>query len=121
VLAAYTGETELREMAVGALVASGALMQRYASMVGHHLSVFHSLGRGRELAVLGLEPRSMTDVFWERFRPHIVFATAPRADDRIPLLAGRGEPGATLAYVCENHVCNLPTSDAEAVRAQLSA
>jgi uncharacterized protein YyaL (SSP411 family) len=26
-----------------------------------------------------------------------------------------------MAYVCEGHVCNLPTADPDLVRAQLSA
>jgi uncharacterized protein YyaL (SSP411 family) len=63
----------------------------------------------------------MTDVYWERFRPQVVLAAAAEADDRIPLLIERGTPGLTQAFVCEGHICNLPTSDPEVLRAQLSA
>jgi hypothetical protein len=90
-------------------------------MVGHHLAVLHSIGSSRELAVVGADRHVITNVYWERFRPQVVIAAASEADDRIPLLAGRGAPGLTLAYVCERHVCNLPTSDPEEVRSQLSA
>ncbi len=121
ILASYTGEAEARGTAIGALAASGALIDRYPSMVGHHLSVLHSVGRFRELAIVGPQPRPLTDVYWGRFRPHVVLATSAREDDRVPLLAGRGRADATLAYVCENQICNLPTSDPEVVRAQLSA
>jgi uncharacterized protein YyaL (SSP411 family) len=90
-------------------------------MVGHHLSVLHGLGVARELAILGPRPGPFESVYWERFRPAVVLATALEADDRVPLLEGRGQPDSTLAYVCENHVCNLPTTEPEVVRAQLSA
>jgi uncharacterized protein YyaL (SSP411 family) len=119
-LAAYTGEAELRDLAMGALAAAGALIERYPSMVGHHLSVLHGLGMARELAIVGPRPGPLADVYWERFRPHVVLATASEANDRVPLLEGRGQPDTTLAYVCENQVCNLPSTDPEAVRAQLS-
>jgi hypothetical protein len=120
-LSSYTGEAELRDLAIEALASSGVLMERYPSMVGHHLAVLHSIGRTRELAVVGADRHLITNVYWERFRPQVVIAAASEADDRIPLLAGRGAPGLTLAYVCEGHVCNLPTSDPEEVRGQLSA
>ncbi len=121
ILAGYTGEAELRELAIDALAAAGALIERYPTMVGHHLAVLHSLPISRELAIVGVMPGPLTDVFWERFRPHVVLATASEADERVPLLKGRGKPDSNLAYVCENHVCNLPTSDPEVARAQLSA
>jgi len=120
-LYSYTGEADSKDRAIEALASSGALIERYPSMVGHHLSVLYSIEKTRELAVVGADHRGITDVYWERFRPQVVMATSSEADDRIPLLAGRGAPGLTLAYVCEGHVCNLPTSDPEVVRAQLSA
>ncbi len=120
-LFSYTGEAELKGLSIEALAAAGALIERYPSMVGHHVSVLHSSGRARELAVVGPDQRGLTDVYWEHFRPHVVLATASEAESRIPLLAGRGSPGTTVAYVCEGHVCNLPTSDPELVRDQLSA
>ncbi|HEY6629315.1 MAG TPA: thioredoxin domain-containing protein [Acidimicrobiia bacterium] len=121
ILAAYTGEAELRDLAISAITAAGALIERYPSMVGHHLSVLHGLGMARELAVVGPRPGPFEGVYWERFRPAVVLAIALAADDRVPLLKGRGQPDSTLAYVCENQVCMLPTTDPEVVRAELSA
>ncbi|HLF60227.1 MAG TPA: thioredoxin domain-containing protein [Acidimicrobiia bacterium] len=120
-LSSYTGEADLNQLATGSLASCGTLIERYPSMAGHHLSVLHSIGRTRQLAVVGPDRRRLTDVYWEKFRPHVVLATAPEADDRIPLLAGRGSSDLTIAYVCEGHVCQLPTPDPDVVRAQLSA
>ncbi|MEX2252475.1 MAG: thioredoxin domain-containing protein [Acidimicrobiia bacterium] len=120
-LSSYTGEAELRDLSIGALAASRTLIERFPSMVGHHLAVLHSVGRTRELALVGSDRRRLADVFWEQFRPHVVLATTEESDDRIPLLAGRGVSELTLAYVCKGHVCNLPTAAPDVVRAQLSA
>ena len=119
-LSSYTGEAELKELSIAAVTSSGALIERYPSMVAHHLSVLHSMGMTRELAVVGADAQVMTDVYWERFRPQVVLAATAETDDRIPLLTGRGSSGLTLAFVCEGHICNLPTSDPEALRVQLS-
>jgi hypothetical protein len=119
-LSSYTGEAELKDLSIEAVTSSGSLIARYPSMVAHHLSVLHGIGSARELAVVGTDLPVMTDVYWERFRPQVVLAATGEADDRIPLLTGRGSPGLTMAFVCQGHVCNLPTSDPEVVRAQLS-
>ncbi len=119
-LSAYTGADRWRQSAVDVLRSSAVLADRYPSMVGHHLSVLHSLRTGRELAVVGPKPAPLTAVYWERFRPQVVLASADAADDRVPLLEERGAGGITLAYLCEGHVCNLPTDDPKVLREQLT-
>jgi len=97
------------------------LMERYPSMVGHHLGVLHSSLTDRELAIVGPDLADMAGVYWSRYRPNIVLAPSPEGEEPIPLLEGRSKPGETLAYVCRNHVCALPTSDLDVLESQLSA
>ncbi len=111
--ALYTGDAAHRKAAEGAMESAGLLMHRYPSMVGHHLSVSHSLTRSKELAIVGSEWAQMAEVYWSRFRPHIVLAGSLENIEEIPLLRDRHQPGQTLAYVCEGFVCDLPTSDAD--------
>jgi uncharacterized protein YyaL (SSP411 family) len=118
-LASYTGEARHRELALGAVRSVGLLMGRYPSMVGHHLAVLHSLLNSKELAVVGPDWRELSRVFWERFRPNVAIAASPDGSGPIPLLTGRSGSGETLAYVCQGHVCDLPTSDAATLRDQL--
>ena len=73
----------------------------------------------RELAVVGTDLDPYAAVYWERFRPQVVFASSPTTDDRIPLLQGRGSETGTLAYLCQGHVCNLPTADPAELRRQM--
>jgi hypothetical protein len=121
ILSAYTGDAAPREAATSTLRGAGMLMERYPSMVGHHLGVLHSSLAGRELAIVGSDWADMAGVYWSRYRPNIVLAPAPKGEEPIPLLAGRSKPGVTLAYVCRNHVCALPTSDLDVLAGQLSA
>jgi hypothetical protein len=121
ILAGYTGSAEHRDLAINAVRAVGALMGRYPSMVGHHLAVLHSMLTGKELAVVGNEPEQFSRVFWERFRPNVILAISNDDTEPIPLLSGRSVPGRTLAYVCQGHVCDLPTSDPGMLREQLLA
>jgi uncharacterized protein YyaL (SSP411 family) len=118
-LAAYTGHAGTKDLSLSALKASGLLMSRFPSMVGHHMSVLHSLGSWREVAIVGAEWPHLARVVWRRFRPHVVLAPSHDASEPIPLLQSRSVPGSTLAYVCQDHVCSLPTEEPAALEAQL--
>ena len=119
VLSSYSGDLGFRELAVGTLRSAGVLMDRYPSMVGHHLGVLHSLLDSRELAIVGADWPILARVFWSAYRPNIALAVSPDGEGPPPLLESRLKEGETLAYVCQNHVCALPTAAAEELSAQL--
>jgi uncharacterized protein YyaL (SSP411 family) len=119
-LAGYTGRDDLRRSAMNALNSAGLLMERFPSMVGHHLSVLFSAGRMRELAVVGPSWAELAVPYWERFRPEVVLAPSPSGDESIPLFEDRTATGSTLAYLCEQQLCNLPTDDVGVLGAQLA-
>jgi uncharacterized protein YyaL (SSP411 family) len=114
-LSLYTGELTHRASAIAALESVGVLMERYPSMVAHHLAVSHSVAETRELAIVGADWPEMAKTYWARFRPHIALAGSETGEEPIPLLRDRHQPGKTLAYVCKGFVCDLPTSDHEAL------
>ena len=121
ILHGYTGADRWRQSAIEALGTTAALVGSYPAMVGHHLSTLHAMSGLRELAVVGPDPDPLSAVYWERFRPQMAFAYSRSEEDRVPLLQGRAaESGTTLAYLCEGHVCNLPTADPQALREQLA-
>jgi hypothetical protein len=119
IYSAYTGDQQLRDQAAVALRAAGLFMERYPSMVGHHLGVLHSLLTGRQLAIVGPDWPDLSRVYWGRFRPNVVLAPSPAGAEPIPLLEGRADPSRTLAYLCRDHVCDLPTADPAALADQL--
>ena len=116
VLAGMTGDGELRQHALDTLTSAGVLMERYPSMVGHHLAVLHSSTRMRELALIGPEWAHLSDPYWERFRPNVVLAPSSTGEEPIPLFADRASDGRTLAYLCQDHVCQLPTDAPDRLR-----
>jgi hypothetical protein len=120
-LSSYTGDEEMRRLATTTLQAAGLLMERYPSMVGHHLAVLHSHLTGRQLAVVGPDWPRLARVHWDRFRPNVVLAPSPTGEEPIPLFEGRADNSRTLAYLCRDHVCDLPTSDPGDLARQLAS
>jgi uncharacterized protein YyaL (SSP411 family) len=116
----YTGNDEWRRLSDGAIAAVGLLADRYPSMVGHHLALAHSSHSTKELAIVGEDWRELADVYWSRYRPEVALAAAVFGDSGVPLLEGRTGNGKTLAYLCQGFVCELPTSDKDALARQLS-
>ena len=115
----YTGDSALGNKAEAALGSVALLMDRYPSMVGHHLAVLHSWRRTREVAIAGPGWQELSRIYWGRYRPHVALAASAEKTDAVPLLQGRFQRGKTLAYVCQGFVCDLPTADPEILREQL--
>jgi uncharacterized protein YyaL (SSP411 family) len=115
----FTGDPERHRATESALSSSGLLMRQYPSMVGHHLAVSHSLGRAKELAVVGADWPRLVPAYWARYRPHIALAVGSVEDSAVPLLSGRHQEGKTLAYLCQGFVCDLPTGEVEELARQL--
>jgi uncharacterized protein len=118
--ALFTGDRELRDRTEAALAAAGALIDRYPSMVAHHLSVAHSLRSARELAIVGQGWETLAAAHYERYRPHVALAISPEPSRTVPLLEGRESAEAT-AWLCRGFSCDLPTSDAGTLSAQLDS
>ncbi len=107
----FTGDKHLHGMMESAISAGAGLATRYPTMSAHHLSVAYSSARSKELAVVGPDRQGLTDVYYQRFRPHIALASAPTQSPAVPLLVGRDTGTATMAFVCRDFVCDLPTSN----------
>ncbi len=116
----YTGNHHWGEASRQALRSAALLMERYPSMVGHHLAVHHSSRRTRELAIVGPDWPRLARVFWSRYRPNVALAGSDSGDGAVPLLEGRGMGADTRAFVCQGFVCDLPTSDGETLARQLA-
>jgi len=114
-----TGDSSLRERADHVLGAAGLLATRHPSMVAHHLAVALAALNTREVAIVGESWRDLARVFWSRYRPGAVLAPSSHPTDVVPLLAGR-EPKTTLAFVCRDMVCAMPTADVVELAGQLA-
>ena len=121
-LSLSTGDRRYRAAADTALRAGAGIAARYPTAVGHLLAVAASVETGlREVAVVGPDSEMLAGVVWERFRPGVFLASSSddSGADEVPLLADRWRPGKTLAYVCQEFVCQAPVSDPTALRAEL--
>ena len=121
--AALTGDTLARTSAERALDPGRRIAGGAPRFAGWSLAVAEALLDGpREIAVVGPvdDPRTR-DLQSQALRgnaPGLVVALgSPDDDPAVPLLAGRAPTSATpLGYPCRGQVCDLPTTDPEALR-----
>ena len=129
-LSVVTGNEEYSAKAVSPLRSLAELMGRAPAGTGRWLAALDFyLGTPKEVAVIGpLDDPATSDLLREvngRYIPNRVVVGADgeegAAASALPLLEGRGMvDGRPTAYVCENYACQLPVTDAEALRGQLA-
>jgi hypothetical protein len=132
-MAELTGEQDYRARAERLLAGLRDAMAQHPSAFGHLLCALDFyLGPVREIAIAGEaaadDTRSLLRVVFDRFLPNKVVAVrrpseaGEEAEHLIPLLADRPQQGGrATAYVCEHYTCQLPVTEPEALRAQLSS
>jgi uncharacterized protein len=126
-LAALTGEHAYAERAGEVMRMLAQPAARHPQAFGHLLQAmrFH-LGPRREVALVGDTLDELLAVVRRRFRPTTVVAAKRPGDaiaeEAVPLLRGRDPvDGHPAAYVCRDFACRMPTSEAEALEAELGA
>jgi uncharacterized protein YyaL (SSP411 family) len=114
-------------------------LQTFSGHVGRSPSAFPQLltaldfwlGPSQEIVIAGnpasSDTREMVRLVHQRFLPRAVLALHPvdagaqAIEGLVPFIAAqRPLQGKATAYVCENYVCNLPTSDLSRLRQLLS-
>jgi uncharacterized protein len=123
-LAVLTGNSEYRRAAEGVLELLGEPMGRYPLGFARALCALDfATSQPKEVVVVGspgaADTRALLRVVFEPFVPNKVVAGGSA---QIPLLEARGQrDGKATAYVCENYVCQAPTTDPQELRRQLAA
>jgi uncharacterized protein YyaL (SSP411 family) len=130
-LSAFTGEERWRSVAERALRAyAPTLDQQPAALHELLLALDFLTDAAREVVLVwpagGVPPAPMLDVLRRTFLPSRALCGAEEGAplDALaavaPVAAGKRAAGAGAAYVCERGACQLPATDAEALRAQLA-
>ncbi|MEB2311284.1 MAG: DUF255 domain-containing protein [Sorangiineae bacterium] len=113
-LAAHFDRADLRERALGAVRAYGALIERHPRAFATALGVVDFLeGAPVELAFIGA-PVALEREVAKHFLPNRLIAHGPGT---LPLLEGKTAPG---LYVCRNFVCEAPITEPGAVAGALA-
>ena len=128
-LAVITGDGDMERRASGALRGVRQLMMTFPTAAGHWLGALDFyLSRAKEVVIMGERGDSDTDALlaevYRHYIPNRVLLGASVGDDTatgLPLLADRRMvDGKATAYLCENYVCQLPVTDAQAFARQLA-
>jgi len=120
-LAALTGERRYEAAAEGVFALFAEPAVRHPDAFAHLLRAldFH-LSPTKEIALVGDDLGALAKVARERPLFHAVLAGGPEGADQPALLADRTTVnGSPAAYVCQNFTCQLPVTDAGALREQL--
>ena len=128
-LGQYTGEMEWWSLAEEAIRDGTLLMEKAPSATGSLLTVAHALHtEPREVALVGPEAARWAREIQALLRPGLVLAFSDDPDltesvyrGAVPLLANRGEPGRTLAYVCHRFTCDAPLDNLPGLKEALDA
>jgi uncharacterized protein YyaL (SSP411 family) len=115
---ALTGSHRHRTVAEEALASVAALARRVPRFAGWSLAAAEAMLHGpEEIAVIGRAGAERDALAAAaRRRTNAVVVVAEPGTTGIALLDGRDEvDGRPAAYVCRNHVCGLPVTDAEAL------
>jgi hypothetical protein len=129
----FTSDDDYRQRAAKALAFFGNVLSRSPAALAEMLQAldyYHD--DAKEIVIVTVDDRSDADAFLEllgrTFMPNQVLTVVAQGDelDRhqsfIPLLEGkRAIQGLTTAYVCEQGICDLPTSDPATFARQIGA
>jgi len=119
-LARLSGEADYTDLARSSLAAMQDLPGQHPQAFGQWLVALDAaLATPVEVAIIGdpgaADTRPLLDVAREGYHPHRLVAAG--IGDTLPLLAQREQmAGQPTAYVCKNHVCQPPVTEASALK-----
>ena len=108
-MALLTGESSYLDQHERIVKAGATLIERAPSAAGHLLAV-HATARRRyrEIALVGPKALEWSRRLAGEYRPNVIVAASVEPESAVPLLAGRHQGLQTMAYVCEQMVCQRP-------------
>ena len=125
-LAKHLDKPEFHDKAVETLLLYFHQMEGMPSGSGQLLcELAFLLSTPKEIAIVGKKGEAETDAMLaalhNTYQPNKIVALSESADEQtLPLLAGKTQiDSSATAYVCENYVCQAPTTDIEAFVALL--
>jgi uncharacterized protein YyaL (SSP411 family) len=124
-LAVLLGREDFREKAAAIIEVFSGAVEKNAFAYDRMLAGIWTRHEGFvELAILGPhdDPRTreLVRAAHQGYLPNKIVVQAEAADDRLPLLAGRGMiDGRPAAYVCRNYACQRPVTSPEELAVQL--
>ncbi len=121
-LAAFTGDARYADAVEQSIAPlQPALAQAPTGFAWWLCALDFVLASPKEIAVVGDDAQNLLDVMLSEYRPHQVVAwKRAETGSEIPLLEGRAMiDGKATAYVCENFACQMPVTDADALRERL--
>ncbi len=117
-LAKILGDEKYENFAVTVLRLVASQVRRYPNGFGRTLQALEFyLGKTKEIVIIGGKNNDLENAVWEEYLPNkvVILSDNPEKEaEIIPLLENRNKiDGKPTAYVCENFVCQKPTTETE--------
>lgn len=113
--------SDFRQLAQGMLSAMREATERYPSSFARWAkAVLHEVHPPAEVAAVGGQAVEWATKLARQYSPGSVLMAAAEADERYPLLKGRGVQDKTVVYICHNYACLQPAETVEAAAKLLS-
>ena len=128
-LAVIASDSDHQRRALTSIRSARELMVRYPTGAGHWLCALDFyLSTPKEIAIIGdradPQTQALVSEVCRHYLPNRILVGRSDGDggpDGVPLLVGRGKmDGLSTAYVCQNYVCQLPVTEADALARQLA-
>lgn len=122
-----TEDDTARDRAVKTISTFGGQLNKTPETMPAMMSAYDALTSiQRQIVIAGApqasDTRQMLDLVWQRYLPNSILILADQAAGQqelartLPFIASmRPKDGKATAYVCQNYVCNLPSSDRKVV------
>ena len=115
-LAKILGDEKYEKFALTVLRLVASQVRRYPNGFGRTLQALEFyLGKTKEVVIIGKKNNELERAVWKEYLPNkiVVLSDSPETDAGIiPLLDNRNRiDGKPTAYVCENFVCQKPTTE----------
>ena len=101
--------SEWIERAVSMARSIGDLPVRYPTSFGIWLSLIHEIIAGtKEISIVGDRMKEYLVELLSEYIPYKILMVSREGLEGYPMLAGKGQKGQTIIYLCTNYVCGQP-------------
>ena len=114
-------KSEWRERAINMVRSIGELPIRYPTSFGVWLSLIHEIIAGtKEISIVGNQWKEYLVELLSEYISYRILMASTEGLDQYPMLAGKGQKGQTIIYLCTNYECAQPVDSIKRLNSLLS-
>jgi len=114
-------KSDWRERAINMVRSIGELPLRYPTSFGVWLSLIHEIIAGtKEISIIGNQWKEYLVELLSEYISYRILMASTEGLEQYPMLAGKGQKGQTIIYLCTNYECAQPVDNIKRLNSLLS-